>query len=178
MLLNFKIGLLLFFVYPLWAVAGNVSVSGQVAAQGCSFLANKDMVFDFGNNVVGSTVSVGDVLGSKFNLMIIQYCPKNVSVSYRIEGEPDENNPDLFRVASGAGQAEGVAYRIGVRIPTIGNTFVQVYPKIQSSWIPTTDASTTATGFSIGVQIDLETTLGKVTSGVMDTSMTFSILYQ
>lgn len=176
MLLKFITGIL-FFSSSL-AIASDVSISGQVATAGCVISNNKDMVFDYGNQVVGSVVSVGAILDSKYNLMIIRQCPTNTLISYLIDGEPDESNPDLFRVTNGTGQAEGIAYKISVMIPSVSSSYIPMSPKIQSAWVPTTTASTGSSNISISVKADLVTTLDKVIPGAMDATMVYNILYK
>ena len=162
------------------ADAASMNISGTVADAACTIYSGADMIFDFTTLTVSpGKITLGTTLGIQQSILMLTNCPENTYISYILRGEADGTDSGLFKVTSGSGKAEGIGYKVQVKIPSVGNSFIDVMPATQSAWVPTTKSSTDIGSFAfITVKTTAITTQEKVTPGLMDTAMTYSIMYR
>ena len=163
---------------------GALAVNGIVGAAACSFTvtSSKDLTWPIGNLSLSKVPAGGDVLVSQKGIgsLGLTSCPVGITVAYQFDGVPDADVPELFKVTDGVGQATGLAFKI-----ELGNasTKTQMIPNTASSYYATTIVNTSISSLgSKNVYMSLIATGAKTNftgsvAGVLDTSMTYTILY-
>ena len=153
---------------------GNIGITGMIVVSGCSLATSTtNRTWAIGNIFTDGTGNIGDILIDRTAITTLAptNCPLGISVAMSIDGEADEDEPSLFKVASGDGKAKGVAFKIETGNNAIGYTSVSPGGK-------TYYQAVTVGNISFGrLNGTLVVTDSKIESGSLDTTITYTLLY-
>lgn len=159
---------------------GNIGITGMIVVSGCSLATSTtNRTWAIGNIFTDGTGNIGDILIDRTAITTLAPtdCPVGISVAISIDGEADENEPSLFKVASGDGKAKGVAFKIETGNSTIGYTPISPGGKTTYITVTTTGSNTTGNVSFGRLNGTLVVTDSKIESGSLDTTITYTLLY-
>lgn len=153
-----------------FAADGTIAISGLIAAKGCTISTPMGTDVNLGRYIKSQYATVGTK--GTTGLVLIQpgACPVGTKIGVLLEGPADTDNPKLFKVPGGTGQAEG----IGLEVVTIGALAQQFIPNTLSQWY-----ATSGNAIALSLRITPISTLpvGSIVAGKLDTPITYTLKY-
>ncbi|UGS41329.1 hypothetical protein G163CM_20310 [Pseudocitrobacter corydidari] len=166
---------------PVASQTGTITVKGSVYTSACS-VSGADSV----NVVIPSTYAqdytgIGDTspLGKSSTMLI--NCSGNANMTgiyLTVEGDPDDSDPSLFKIASGTGKAAGVALKVQATPVVVGSTVASI-PLAPNKESTTTVPNRTGVMPMFQWTFDAQAVAvaDTVKSGDLDTTLTWTARY-
>lgn len=164
---------------------GSVIIDGVIGTAGCSLQASsyQNINWAIGDKSLTVLPAKGEVLSEPKGLASLNLtsCPPGITVAYLLEGEADPDQPELFKVADGVGQATGVGFKFDLGVPATG--YAQIMPNTATEYYTSVQQGSSGNYAITGKTLrgSLIATGGATNftgaTGKLDTTLTYSLMY-